>query len=60
MLTPEQISDAREWLAQLTWGNIEAEDCLDAELVSDAETVLNLEKFYDGGWPQFLTDRIPV
>lgn len=50
-LTPQNIADAREWISDCEWGNLDPEDI--AEL-SDIDIVRGVAKYYSGGWEEFL------
>ena len=50
-LTPQNIADAREWISDCEWGNLEPDDI--AEL-SDIDIVRGVDRHYSGGWEEFL------
>jgi hypothetical protein len=47
------MDDARSWIADLDWQNVEREDLMD---MSDATIRKAIDKYYDGGWEQFIHD----
>jgi hypothetical protein len=52
-ITTEQITEARAWIADCYWGDLD-----DASELSDAEVVQGVKNHYDGGWTQFLADAL--
>lgn len=52
-LTSVQITEARNWLADCVWADMDADDF--AEL-TDAQILRGVERHYDGGVNAFLLD----
>jgi hypothetical protein len=52
-ITTEQITEARAWIADCYWSDLD-----DASELSDAEVVQGVENHYEGGWTQFLADAL--
>lgn len=51
--TPEQITEARGWISDCSWSDLE-----DVDELSDHEVVAGVVAHYDGGWNQFLSDSL--
>lgn len=51
------LDHMREWLKELSWANMEAEDF---DRLPDNQIVRGIEEYYDGGLDQFLRDSVPV
>jgi hypothetical protein len=49
MATPEQLADARAWVADCTWLD-------DTSGLGDAAIVAGVQRHYEGGWAAFLAD----
>jgi uncharacterized membrane protein YgcG len=49
--------DARDWLADVVWANMEPEDMHD---LSDLVVARAIDKYYDGGMDQFISDSLYV
>lgn len=54
--TPAQLAEMRGWLADCSWRDMSAEDLEDPALVSDAEVLANVKRYYAGGVAQFIQD----
>jgi hypothetical protein len=47
--TPQQVADARAWVADCAWAD-------DTACLPDAAIVRGVARHYDGGWAGFLAD----
>lgn len=52
--TPEEIKDARAWVADCVWRDLEPEQI---DELSDVEIEVAITRHYAGGWAQFRVDR---
>jgi hypothetical protein len=52
-MEPEQIQQARQWLAECVWGDIDDDDI---NGMSDARIVSGIARHYSGGIEQFIED----
>ncbi len=59
-LSADQLKQAREWAADCHWRDSEPEDFADPSLWSDEQIARGIERHYDGGISQFLTDCAPA
>ena len=50
-LTPSQLAEAREWLSECVWGDMDPEDF---DTVSDRAIERGIARHYDGGISGFL------
>jgi hypothetical protein len=53
------IAEAREWLAELTFGDVDPDDFLDPDLFSDNEIRTAVTHLYEGGWAAFTANTQP-
>ena len=51
ILNPSQLRDARDWIAENTWADMEAEDVAN---LSDAEVINGIVRHYCGGIEGFI------
>jgi len=49
--TPQNLLDAREWIKDCQWQDMDESDVDD---LTDLEVVRGICKHYDGGWREFL------
>ena len=49
----ELIAEARAWVAECIWADLEPEDVAD---LTDAQIRRGVNRTYDGGWQQFVRD----
>lgn len=52
-VTAEQIAEARGWIADCTWRELEEDDV--PELTTE-QVIKGIQRHYDGGWSQFVAD----
>jgi hypothetical protein len=52
--TADQIRAAKEWILECTWQDVE--DAADLDEYSAAQIQRGVDRSYDGGWSQFVTD----
>jgi hypothetical protein len=52
-LNQNQIKQMREWVMDCVWADVDPEE---VELLSDAEIIRGVKRYYDGGLSQFLAD----
>lgn len=52
----EDLVDARDWIKDCIWQDLETED---VDNLSPLVVVRGVERHYDGGWEQFLIDTHP-
>jgi hypothetical protein len=50
----QQLADAREWISDCQWRDLDPEDI---EHLTDVEIVKGVGQNYDGGWRSFLQDN---
>lgn len=50
-MTPEQLQEARAWIADCEWGDLDGNYQL-----SDTEVINGIKNHYEGGIAQFLQD----
>ena len=50
ILTPEEIEEARNWIADCHWADLTEEDI---RLLTPQEIELGIKKFFDGGIEEF-------
>ena len=50
-LTAEHIQDAKEWMMDCYWSDMDEDDIAD---LSDGEVVRGVSRHFDGGWNAFL------
>jgi len=50
---PGLLAEARDWIADCAWRNLEPEDVAG---LSDAQVRAGVERHYEGGWEQFALD----
>jgi hypothetical protein len=48
------IDEAREWVKDCSWADIEEEE--DVDDMSDDEIRAGVNRYYAGGWDQFVAD----
>lgn len=53
-LTTQNIEDAREWISDCSWDNLDPEDI---PHLSDIEIIRGVDKHYAGGWKEFLLNN---
>jgi hypothetical protein len=51
MLNPRELKEAREWIAECQWRDIDSEE--DVEELSDEEITEGIAKHFDGGIESF-------
>lgn len=59
-ITDGDILKMREWLAECSWRNADAEDFHDPSLITDDDVIGGVARHYAGGLGQFLTDGQPA
>ena len=52
-MTAEQLQDARNWVAECVWGDLEDGDI---SQLTDAQVVAGIQRHYSGGVEQFVAD----
>jgi hypothetical protein len=52
-VTQDQLQEARWWLSDCAWANVDTEDIAAAPIIL---VVHNVNKYYAGGWASFVTD----
>jgi hypothetical protein len=52
-MTRQQIEDAKAWILDCQWGDLEEEDISE---LSDTEVINGIARNYDGGIDQFILD----
>jgi hypothetical protein len=50
-MTPEQILEARAWIADCQWGDLD-----DTDELSDGAVIQGIRRSYEGGIAQFIAD----
>ena len=53
MLTPEQLRNAQNWIAECVWGDLEEEDI---SQLPEAQVIAGIQRHYSGGLEQFIRD----
>lgn len=53
-MTPELLKEARAWLSELNFSDIDGEDILNPSVVSDRQVERAIERLFDGGKDEFL------
>lgn len=56
LLTPEQLTDARDWVADCVWADLDADDVTE---LTDVQVTRGIARHYDGGVAQFIADSEP-
>jgi hypothetical protein len=51
-MTPQMIADARDWLADCAWLDMESDDFAD---ITDSAVIDGVRRHYDGGINQFIS-----
>lgn len=51
LLTNEQLKQAREWISECVWGDL---DELDIDNLSDEQIILGIKRHFSGGIPAFI------
>ena len=51
IITAEHIQDAKEWMIDCEWSDMDEDDIAD---LSDGEVVRGVSRHFDGGWSAFL------
>lgn len=51
LATTEQLTEARGWIDDCEWADVES-----ASQLTDTEVIRGIHQHYAGGWNQFITD----
>lgn len=52
--TPEQLKEARNWVADCVWGDLDADD---VAALPERAIIAGVNHHYEGGWRQFVADN---
>lgn len=55
--TPEQLIEARNWVADCLWGDLDADG---VAALPERAVIAGVNHHYGGGWRQFVVDITPV
>lgn len=58
-VTTEQITEARDWIADSFGGTLDAVANGDYEHLTDKDVVSGVQRHYEGGWDAFVAECVP-
>jgi hypothetical protein len=53
IMTAEQLRNARNWIAECVWGDLEEEDI---SQLPETQVIAGIQRHYSGGLEQFIRD----